>query len=66
MAENIGPICLPDNKQSYSKALHALIDNEVRQIVYETYRKTEQLLNENSDKLSKVSVEKMQTINNVF
>lgn len=56
MAKNLGPMYVPDNKRSYSKALGNLIDSEARQIVYETYKKTEQLLKENTDKLSKVSI----------
>lgn len=62
MAKNLGPLYLPDNKRLYSKALGDLIDHEARQMVSETYRKTEQLLQENRDKLTKV----LQIVNSVF
>lgn len=55
MDPKLGPICVPDNKRSYSKAMGNLIDNEARKIVAQSYQKTEQLLKDNADKLSKVN-----------
>lgn len=59
MNEKIGPVYIKDDKDndsgaSYSKALHNIIDHEVRIMVQDTYSKTEKLLQENRNKLDKV------------
>lgn len=59
MNEKIGPIYIKDESDNetmntYSKSLHNIIDHEVRNIVGAAYKKTEELLKENRNKLDKV------------
>lgn len=61
MNETIGPVYINDEHDndgmtSYSKALHNIIDHEVRNIIQVTYSKTEKILQENRNKLDKVCV----------
>lgn len=60
MNENVGLVSFPeeDNKESrrpYSKGLAAMIDAETRKLVGRAYSRTEELLNQNRDKLQIVS-----------
>lgn len=62
MNERIGPMYVPDEAEQsytgdkpYSKALGNIIDEEVRNVVGKAYRRTEQILTENRDKLIKVN-----------
>lgn len=60
MNQTIGPVYIRDDNEekggmkSYSMALYNIIDHEVRNIIQETYTKTEKLLQENRNKLDKV------------
>lgn len=61
MNENIGLISFddeetgPGSKKPFSKKLGAVIDDEARRLVAAAYKKTEEVLLENQDKLEKVS-----------
>lgn len=61
MNERIGPMYVPDEAEQnysgdkpYSKALGNIIDQEVNKVVSDAYKKTEAILIENRDKLTKV------------
>lgn len=59
MNKTIGPVYINDENdtdgmKSYSMALHNIIDHEVRNVIQDTYSKTEQILKENRSKLDKV------------
>lgn len=62
MNERIGPMYVPDEAEQsytgdkpYSKALGNIIDEEARKMVQDAYKKTEQILKDNSKKLKSVS-----------
>lgn len=62
MNERIGPMYVPDEAERsytgyklYSKALGNIIDEEARRMVQDAYKKTEQILKDNSNKLKSVS-----------
>lgn len=61
MNDKIGPMCIPENEEDsmssekpYSRMLGNIIDVEVRNLVASAYKKTEEILTENRDKLTKV------------
>lgn len=62
MNEIIGPMYVPDEPEQsytgdkpYSKALGNIIDEEARRMVQDAYKKSEQILKDNSGKLKSVS-----------
>jgi len=56
MSEKLGPIVYDQHADfNYSADTARLIDQEVREMVESCYKKTEQLLHENRDKLDKLA-----------
>lgn len=66
MNDVIGPMYITDNEETeggnmrgdkpFSKALEAIIDKEVRELISKAYTESRQILIENKDKLEKVSL----------
>lgn len=61
MSSKLGPVYVPDESETemafdkpFSKALGDIIDKEARQLVTEAYERTERVLRENKEKLTKV------------
>ncbi|XP_055682914.1 paraplegin [Lutzomyia longipalpis] len=62
MNDKIGPMCIPENEEDsmatekpYSRMLGNIIDVEVRNLVASAYSKTEEILRENRDLLTKLA-----------
>ena len=62
MSDNVGLVCFPEQevqergRRPYSKKLANLIDMEARTLVTRAYKKTEEVLMQNKDKLELVRV----------
>ena len=69
MNETIGPMYIRDSEETggydkpFSKALDKMIDYEARNLIATAYKKTEQLLNDNRDKLEKVFIHSIAPFN---
>lgn len=62
MSSKLGPVYVPDESETemafdkpFSKALGDIIDKEARQLVTEAYERTERVLRENKEKLTKLA-----------
>lgn len=59
MSNAVGLLSFPEEdgqkrSKPYSKSLHSVMDAEARNLVNRAYRRTEQVLKDNNDKLRKV------------
>ena len=72
MNEQVGLISFPEEeikergRKPYSKKLAALIDEEARKLVVRAYKKTEEVLTENKDKLERVRADVLAQKINLF
>lgn len=58
MSEVVGLVSFPEedghSRRPYSKTLHSLMEAEAKRLINRAYRRTEEVLKQNNDKLKKV------------